>query len=539
MMRARRSRFRVFSLKGLIVATALMLPSLTWADLETVTVGGQLRIRGNYWMNTFNSGDTPLLARNEIRWRENALVGRPLSNILGRRNIVSHFDWDDWGSDYQAVEQRTRLNVRADFTEDVVAFIEFDSFDVWGEDFRSNYITGVDSRADTRDDVEVYQAFMEANNVCGVPLRLRIGRQELFFGKGWLVGDNSAMPEFTGLSFDAILATYATDTYSIDAFWAKLAERGTIEEDGDMDFYGVYGSCRAVENMQFDVYWFWLRDAIALKDTNDSWLAERFEDWAGFDDYDVTNLHTVGLRAAGTCGALDFDAEAAYQFGDASRIGILGAPYVYGDDSAEFSAWAADAEVGYSFDYSCKPRIYIGGAYFEGEDNRDISFWDWLNPFAPFDKRDASVSFNRLFSNRVYSFFFDEIAELSNFWTARVGVSAHPTECIETRFEVAYFGVVEPFDQPIGIWICRTRFPILPELSFWTDEVDSDLGWQTDLRITYHYSDDFKIEAGWAHLFTGDGLKDGNFVDFNGIGFNGGTDNEDADYLYLETSLKF
>lgn len=39
--------------------------------------------------------------------------------------------------------------------------------------------------------------------------------------------------------------------------------------------------------------------------------------------------------------------------------------------------------------------------------------------------------------------------------------------------------------------------------------------------------------------FTGDGLAEGSFNDLNGLLFNGGTDDDDADYLYFETTLRF
>ena len=47
------------------------------------------------------------------------------------------------------------------------AFIEIDSYDIWGEDFRSNYVTGVDARAASGDDVEMYQAYIEAEEMSG------------------------------------------------------------------------------------------------------------------------------------------------------------------------------------------------------------------------------------------------------------------------------------------------------------------------------------------------------------------------------------
>jgi hypothetical protein len=527
--------------RGVFLAamTVFMVDQICVADLENVTVGGQIRIRGNYWMHSFNSGDNPTLVRYETRWPAEFVRGRPIGSYLGGQTIVSHFDWDSRGPDYRIVEQRTTLNVRADFTQDVAAFIELDSFDVWGEDFRSNYLTGIDRKAQSVDDVEVYQAYVEANNVFGVPLRLRLGRQEIVLGGGWLVGNNSAMPEFTGLSFDGVRATYTQDPVTVDAFWTKLAETSPREEDGDTDFYGIYAGYRGLENVTFDAYWLWLRDASALQDTQGTPLLDALERWQGLDDYDATNLHTVGLRAAGTVGGFDFDANAAYQFGDAAHAGGLFKPYLYGDNHAHYDTWAADLDLGRTFDVKFKPRVHLGGAYFDGEDHRGITVRQWLNPFAPFARPRASISFNRLFSNTVYSFFFDEMAELSDFWTVRGGVSAHPTDGIETGLDAAYFGVVDTFDQPRFAELDGLRLVYGGDLPFLTKKSASDIGWQLHLWLKYRYSDDLLFETGWAHLFTGNALKDGNFNDMNGLLFNGGADRDDADYLYLETTLRF
>ena len=57
-----------------------------------------------------------------------------------------------------------------------------------------------------------------------------------------------------------------------------------------------------------DLYWLYVRDAI----TRPSFL--------GMGDADIGELHTIGLRGAGTRGAFDFEAELAFQTGDAERV---------------------------------------------------------------------------------------------------------------------------------------------------------------------------------------------------------------------------
>ena len=534
-----------------IVAVMVAVAAPAFAELQNVEVGGSIRIRGNLYSSQSTSDSWT--ARNPLfqgPWTNSFRpVGNPLAGLRwgaqpGRLAVGSALSWDDTGHSASFVEQRTTISVRADFTDQVAAVIVLDSYDVWSEDFRSDYITGVDFRANSADDVEVYEAYIEANEMFGYPLRLRIGRQELMFGSGWLVAPNNTSSLFYGTSFDAIRLTYATDMFSVDAVWSKLAERGTVEEDGDVDMYAVYASYLGLEDMVIDAYWILVRDSRALGDTYPGWFGNWFENVLGVDDYDVTNLHTVGLRGAGTVGALDFEAEVAYQFGDtdAYGVGVAGAGLVspYGDDDADIAQWGVNLEVGYTFDMNYEPRVYLGFAYLGGEDQRDVSFLDWLGAIAcPFWSADASVSFNRLFSNWEYSEFLAN-TELSNVWIGRGGVSVKPTESTEVSLVVSYFEALEAYDVTWpNYFLLGTRVTWLAPFSFITEENDTDLGWEVGLYVNYDYTEDLSFEVGYAHLFVGDGLGQGNFNALNGLGFNGGTSDDDADYVFFETKICF
>lgn len=224
----------------LVAVLAMAMP--VWAELQNVTVGGEVRIRGNYIRNTFTTFQGGMPAP-EQRWSPASVWKRPIGGrgfFSPLNNVMSIYDWDDRGADVSFVEQRTRLHVRADFTQNVSAFIELDSYDIWGEDFRSNYVTGVDRRAATADDIEIFQGYIEADQMFGVPLRLRIGRQELAFGSQWLVGTRDFAFFFTGISFDAVRLTYTHDQFSLDAFASKLAENFSEWFEDDVEFYGIY-----------------------------------------------------------------------------------------------------------------------------------------------------------------------------------------------------------------------------------------------------------------------------------------------------------
>jgi len=148
--------------------------------------------------------------------------------------------------------------------------------------------------------------------------------------------------------------------------------------------------------------------------------------------------------------------------------------------------------VGYTFDMDYTPRVFLGGAYFEGSKD--------------------DCSFNRLFSNWEYSMFDDafDANSVTNFWTVRGGVSVMPTESLKVVLAGGYFGVVEDTkDQdPVGN----------------AGNLKDDIGWEIDTSLSYAYTKDLSFEVGYAHFFTGDAL---------------GTDTDDYDYFYGETKLCF
>lgn len=481
--------------KALVVLLAVaMLAPLAVAELQNVEVGGSLQIRGNWFTGEIMSWD------------------------------------DDWGNTLAVVEERTRLNVKADFSDQVSAYIELDSYDIWGEDFRSNWLTGADGRAASISDVEAYQAYVEANEMWGQPLRLRVGRQEIALGSEWLIGTNDSKSWFTGLSFDGVRVTYTPGDFTIDAIWAKLADTSPVEEDGDVDLYVLYGSYAGIENITLDAYWMYVRDARGLvPDTPSMILLDIWENWWGLDQWEPTGLNTIGLRGAGKVfdDRLDFEAELAYQFGNADEVGRM-FRYWYSDNEADYDNFGLNLEVGYTFDCAWTPRPYLGFVYLDGEDNRTPeNFGEWIYSLLPWSRAEASMGFNRLFSNWEYSEFIDN-TNLSNAWIVRAGVSVSPTEKVKLALALSYYETVDGREDG---WLGLRRW--------WSDDENDTIGVEAGLNAVYDYSEDLQFEAGYAHLFVEDGLTDGNFVVGNGLANRPGTGDDDADYVYVQTKICF
>ena len=433
----------------LAVALIATLAGIAGAELQNVEIGGNLRIRANY------------------------------------------FNLDDSLPDMSFIEQRTRLNVKADFTQEVSAFVELDSYDIWGEDFRSWYLCGNDFRG--TDNVELYQAYIEARNMWDTPLTVRVGRQEIALGNQFLVGVNDASSLFYGLSFDALRVTFANDVVSLDAIAAKLVENlGDFGED-DIDFYALYGSYLGIDDVTLDAYWMFVRD-------DEGYLG-------GMAGGTTVDLHTVGLRGAGVIGGFDFELEAAYQFGDVDDVPSA-CPLPFGEADVDFDEFAVNLEAGYTFDASLQPRIFARFAYLGGGEPDDAR---WSN--------DRTLPFNRLFSNIQYSEFLDDFTfnngQMSNVFVYSLGIQALLTEALEMKLVGSYLQV----DQEV--W-----------------NADDDLGWEVGLYGEYYYSEDLVVRAGYAHFFGGDGLAFAPIV-WNGLqSWAGGVD-DDYDYLFLETEIAF
>lgn len=425
----------------------------------------------------------------------------------------------------------------ADFTNYVNATFAIESFDRWGTDFRSNYITGADFPGTTTDDVEFTQAFIDVSNIFGQPILLRMGRQPIGIDKRWLVSEyiSGTLP----LSYDGVRLMYRSEHWELDGWATVLADSGAEEEDGDVNFFGLHGTYTFSDAFSARAYWYLVRDGRSLNDTNFVWPLEQIENIVGLDDYDPTYLHTVGLRLTGNEWGFDYDWELAYQFGDAdaSSQGFKLAPSFYGQDDAEYDAFGTDLELGFTAEWlPLKPRMLIGGAFLEGEDNRDITFGEWLNPF---DRPDPSLSFNRLFSGHVYSWILDVGQDMTNFKQVRIGAEFDVTEAIVAHLLVSHFWVDEPFDLPVMVSAGPVRLPLAPALAFWTEEADDNIGTTALLWFKYNYSEDLWFSVGLEWLFAGDGLEDGSFLHRHGMEMTGGIDSDDAQYLFLDMGLKF
>jgi hypothetical protein len=451
---------------ALALAVAMTLPAA--AEVEELTAGGSIVIRGNFQEAGFPGSSTGFNDDNPS---------------------------DAWYS------QRTRVNVDAALSGNVRAFIELQSYDFWGGILDSDdaaFSEGGTLSEGGNDLVALYQAYIDMNNIADYPVMLRIGRQELVYGRELLVGNNDAGINHSGLAFDAVKLVYEDEGIRVDAWAAKLLELnspaggllGDVQDD-DIDFYGVYGTYSGIENTTIDAYLLLRRMGTDL-------------------GTDVDYLYTVGGRAAGIvdigAGAIDYNAEVAVQFGDTFNGG-------------DYEGLAVDLMAGYNFsDVQYSPRIELAYTYLSGDD--DLTDND-------------NEAFQRLFSDVHYGEldlgatldaglpFFGGAA--SNLHIIRVGGSAVPVEKLTVSADLYYFMLAE---DDGGIPVIGGA-PVFGATQFGDDD---EVGMELDLVADYAYTEDLNLRAGWAHFFADDAIENS---------WGGTTEDDDVDYLYVQASLIF
>lgn len=188
---------------------------------------------------------------------------------------------------------------------------------------------------------------------------LRIGRETLDLGSRRLVARNAfrnTINSFTGADW----LWEANGGGSVRAFWFLPAQRLPTDFDSLLDneivadtqgfgqqLWGLYGTLPPLgPGIQSEIYWLRLQE-----DADADSLRRR--------------LHTPGLRVFRNpkAGKVDFELEAAYQFGDSRELAGLTEP------DLDHEAHLFNAGVGYTFEAPWQPRLGVRYSEATGDKN--------------------------------------------------------------------------------------------------------------------------------------------------------------------------
>ncbi|RLE69014.1 MAG: hypothetical protein DRJ45_07195 [Thermoprotei archaeon] len=280
---------------------------------------------------------------------------------------------------------QVRLRFDADLTENVSAVVQLLNERLWGAEN--------DTTSSTSTDVKLDLAYLVMKNMIYDPLTVTIGRQNLRFGRGLIVGDpdtDNVVDTNSGLatvaddlslrkSFDAVRATLDYDPLVLDIIFAKVREGSTNIAD-DQNLYGVNAAYNLSDKTNLEGYFFVKdKDNVTINNGGSSSGIGMSND----------RVYTIGLRGDTTAiDNLTLYGEYAYQFGkDYATAGTILAR----------DAFAAQVGAVYAFQDKRNSQVGLEYTYLSGDsDSSDNDQTAWDPMFE--DQRVGEIA-NLLFDN--------------------------------------------------------------------------------------------------------------------------------------------
>jgi hypothetical protein len=448
------------SLKALFVlALVLGIAAPAYAETQNVKVSGSIDAysfwRQNYDLRDNNdAGVLPLAG---------SVPEADHSGVAAQRSEADTY-----------FRTNTQVEVSADLTDSVSTVINLVNQRDWNSDGTSS--TGLDlgTNASTNEfDVELDLAYVQMKEIFYSPLTLTIGRQDLWFGRGFIIGNNqrawdqqtiTQADEYSvTTAFDAIRSTLDFNPWTLDFVYSKISERAPNPED-DIDLYIANVNYKFAEyNAVAEGYYVGEVDRATLASSS------------GTQDNET---HTIGGRVQfDPISQITLGGELAYQFGDYRSA--LGSP------ERDRSAWAADVFGTYRWDNTWKPELTVEYVLLSGENDLGTGTTQEYG------------AWNSLYRGR----FWTAYADFREFVYATADSGDQSARTNQQFIQVK--GALKPLED------------LLLEASFtylWNDEDihvtptdpnsgsrSDEIGWEIDLQATYDYTEDvsFGILAGW------------------------------------------
>jgi hypothetical protein len=382
------------------------------------------------------------------------------------------------------------VQVDADLTDNVATCIRMVNQRNW-DDPESGGAHGAEN--DANYEVIIDLAYVTLKEMLYSPLTLTIGRQDIWFGRGFIVGAKQRDPEgsiaaeeYTAInSFDAIRATLDYDPWTVDLVYSKIEENSIqwavpAGENDDVDLWGAnVGYIFDSYNGEAEGYVWYLDDR---SDLNDAANVNASND-----------IITLGLR--GSFDPLEdatIAAEGAYQIGD----------YQYWDGTdqgvqRDREALAFDIMGEYRWpEWRWSPKIGLEYIFYSGEESdEDDATGDWHGWHPMFrGKFDTAI---REFQNIYY-------------------LTAYRTDNVLGNYDInpdADSGATNQHQLIVrGQLIPTENLTVDAQWAhFWFDEEDhrannenDEIGDEVDIVLTYDYTEDVQFGLLAAWFFPGD-----------------------------------
>ena len=408
---------------------------------------------------------------------------------------------DEFDDMVSAFTSQVRLRVDADLTENVSAVVRLINERIWSSDLEE---TDTVNAQDAGIDLDL--AYISLKEFLYEPLTLIIGRQNLRYGNGFIVGDPDTnqfsqynhysgvqlvtfLPEDLSLlkAFDAIRAILNYDPMVIDLLFAKIDEDTTLSvaavtpgtrESDDIDLWGVnvaydWGGDK---NLATESYVFTRETS-----SDGNVILAPGGGTAMTDEDNSDSCVTVGTRAhLEPIERLYLAGEIAMQLGD---------KYIAAGQSRERKAFAWQLISQYALDMKYSPVLTAQYTHYSGDKNpgaaTDIGRYKAWDPM--FEDSSGGKLYNALFP-------------ASNCNTLEFMGQVTPMEDVNLTLAYAILWLDVAFNSAATTWnasdIDGGTYAIRPD--------NRDLGHEVDLVLTYDYTEDVQFGLNTGIFLPGD-----------------------------------
>lgn len=399
-------------------------------------------------------------------------ITRDLS--LGLTGSSNYKDSEDF------VLSQVRLRFDADLTENVSAVVQLINERLWGSEDEQN--TGSDSN------VDLDLAYVVMKNMVYDPLTVTIGRQNLRFGRGLIIGDpdtDNVADADSGLngvaddlslrkSFDAVRATLDYDPLVLDIIYAKVQENDTNVDD-DQNLYGINAAYKLSDKTNLEGYFF-------VKDKDN--VANDGAGNISGNGIGMNNdrVYTVGVRGDTIAiNNLTLYGEYAYQFGK---------DYATAGSPLSRDAFAAQVGAVYAFQDRRNSKVGLEYTYLSGDNDNSDSDQDAWDPMFE-DQRVGEIA-NLLFDN-------------TNLQYVKLSGSTDLREDITAGLDVYYLRLAHSIASGTSL---TTTSDVVSDYT--VKATESEIGWEIDPSLTYDYTEDVQLGLVAGIFLPGDLFADSN-----------------------------
>jgi len=358
---------------------------------------------------------------------------------------------------------QVRVRVDADLTDNVMATVRLINERIWnGQN---------DTSSGGNSNIDLDLAYVTLKEFLYSPLSLTIGRQEINFGNGFIIGNAKVPGTSTSIptdlserkAFDAIRATLDYDPLVVDLVYAQVKQSNSVDRN-TVSLAGINASYALNKKVNVSAY-YW------LKKNNNNTTADRPD-----------KLSTIGALISTTpVENLVASLEAAYQFGRNAET----------SNQKKHDAWALQAMADYTFaSVKMTPKIGASYTYLSGNTTGGTRNAGWDPMF-----------YDQKLNNIVYT-----LLPFSNMNALNLKGSCKPVEDLTVSVVYGYYNVAQKNSASFTVPNTYDGGSTYYGSGTGTYTGKTHLGDALDGTITYDYTEDVQLGLTGGYFLPGDAL---------------------------------